>query len=371
MNQDFTILIADDIPSNRLVLRKLLEREGFSVVEAENGAQSLSQIYTGLIDIALLDVMMPEMDGFEVCRRIRARFSQSELPVLFITAKTEDADLEQGFNAGGNDYITKPISSTVLRARLSSQIRMLSASRALTRSYEQISKKRRMETVGVFAASIAHNFNNILGTVLGSSELIELCTEEEDVKSASRLIAAAARRGAALIDNLLTFCHPGKEDYCSNPGDILRSTVSLLPSFRNSEIKIQLDILNEPPPLALSPDALAQIFIELLKNSAEAIQEKGEIHIRADTLWDGELNSQAASFIVSDTGRGIPKHIQEHLFEPFFSTKNLDERMGIALDGSGLGLSTIYNLTEQAKGKISLLETNSGGTTFELILPTA
>ncbi len=112
------ILIAEDEFSLRLVLRTILEREGFVVFEAENGTEALKLAHDEIPDIALLDVMMPDMDGYEVCRQIRASFATRHIPVVMLTARTEQADKVRGLEGGANDYVTKPWDNRELVLRI-------------------------------------------------------------------------------------------------------------------------------------------------------------------------------------------------------------------------------------------------------------
>ena len=370
MQEALTILVADDIASNRLVLRHLLVRAGHRVVEAGDGPQALDIIHCQHIDIALLDIMMPVIDGYDLCRRIRERFSPTQLPILFITAKVADEDLAAGFAAGGNDYIHKPINPTILRARLSAQVSVLRMTRALEQTHAELAKKKRLETIGVFAAGVAHNFNNILGTVLGSAELIQLFTApESDAHEAADLILAAGKRGAALVENLLSFARPADQQTCSDPNAIIKSVFSLLPTVSGNRLSFEIQVPEDLPPLSIAPEDFAQLLLELLKNGVEAMKKEGVLVFSAEQNPDPSSERPMVVFTIKDTGPGMPHHIVEHLFEPFFSTKNLDTNVGIALDGSGLGLCAAYNLASAAGGSIELVETGPQGTTLIVRIP--
>ena len=150
-----TVLIADDSEGSRQIAARMLEVEGYKHVEATDGESALHAALSPGIDLVLLDVCMPGLDGFEVCRSIRLHRSPSELPIIFLTGRTEDDALAEGFAAGGNDYIVKPINRAILLSRLSAQLRALETSRALTRSFERLAQQRRMEMLGTFAAGCA------------------------------------------------------------------------------------------------------------------------------------------------------------------------------------------------------------------------
>lgn len=394
--QEFRILVADDVYANRLLLRRILEREGLSVIEAENGTETLELFKEPEFDIALLDVMMPDIDGFTICKTVRERFSTRDLPILFITAKTQDQDFQEGFDVGANDYITKPVNSTILLARLNAQIRFLSASRALKRTYEELVHTKRMETVGLFATGVAHNFNNILGTILGCAELIELHSKgNEKLLRTSSLILKAARKGADLTESLITFARPTENRVCLHPVDTIRSASKLIPSLSASMLKLEVEPPDGTiPAVAISPVDLAQVTIELLRNAVDALTQPGVISVKIRAARvpatefppfgaaavtppaasgadeDGaESEREVVEIAISDPGKGMTSEQLEEVFAPFYSTKNTDRLMGIALDGSGLGLSRVYNIVSASGGTVRFVDSSSAGTTVVVTIP--
>ena len=172
MKSTFRILITDDDRQNRTLLKRILEKEGFEqLLEAESGKQALELVKQNACDILLLDISMSELNGLETCTQIRKDFSPSELPILFITASSKEEDIIKGFAVGANDYIAKPVHKPILLARVKAQAKIVEATRNLLKAKEQIAEKAAMETIGRLSAGVAHNFNNILGTILGSAEI--------------------------------------------------------------------------------------------------------------------------------------------------------------------------------------------------------
>jgi len=365
------ILIVEDHEYNRLLLRRILELREFEIVEAVNGHQALQQMSTDPCDIILLDIMMPEIDGLTVCRELRVTHSASELPILMITAMTTDQDLIQGFAAGANDYITKPINPDILLARVNSQLQALNATRALIESQKQLASQKRMETVGLFAAGVAHNFNNLLGTVLGGVAILENTdlsgnSSQSASATAIKLISDAAKRGAELTKALLTFAKPSTRESCVNPEKIVAACIPLLESVAGHKIKFSLELPETLPELAISAVDLSHVLLELLQNSIESIEHSGLVHINA------LLNSAEDGFVefsVRDSGHGIGHNVIDQVFEPFRTTKNIDRNIKIALDGSGLGLSTAYNIVTQSGGTIEISETSTAGTVVKFSIP--
>ena len=157
--KDSKILIVDDIPANLNVLCQALETEGYKIVAATSGTVALQIAHRTQPDLILLDIMMPEMDGFETCRRLKADASTAEIPVIFITAKDEMSSVVKGFEVGGVDYITKPFRHEEVRARVQTHLtikglqnRLREANQEiqarneeLEKAYAQLEKRRKTE----------------------------------------------------------------------------------------------------------------------------------------------------------------------------------------------------------------------------------
>jgi DNA-binding response OmpR family regulator len=140
-NALFSILIVDDIPKNIQVLGSILRQEGYSVSFATSGQQALAAVLGDRFDLILLDVMMPEMDGFEVCRKLKAGAATHGIPVIFLTAKTDQEDIVKGFDAGGVDYVSKPFNPSELLARVRTHLRLKRADDNIRRWNRELLEK--------------------------------------------------------------------------------------------------------------------------------------------------------------------------------------------------------------------------------------
>lgn len=169
--EKLTILVVDDEPMNIMVLSDLLKKE-YRVIAAKSGEQALSRVKDNQPDLILLDVMMPGMDGYEVCRKLKASTETQQIPIIFVTAMSEEEDEEKGLTAGAVDYITKPISPAIVTARVRSQLSLKAAQDALTRQNEILEEKVRLRTedlaktqdITIFAlASLAETRDNETG----------------------------------------------------------------------------------------------------------------------------------------------------------------------------------------------------------------
>lgn len=374
MPRKLTVLIADDQLQSRVILRKLVLQEGHAVEEAENGADVLAYVQKSLPDIILLDVMMPVQDGLNTCRILRETYPPTILPIIIVTAKGEESDIISGLQAGANDYVTKPINYGILRARLQAQVRVLEAVRAIARAENLLGKKKRLENIGLLASGVAHHFNNLLGTVLTCTELIKYsCATDKFTQHAVQLMTEAVKRGNELTSGLLTFTRSEENVGQSDVLDIIRASVPLVESVSGHRILYNTHVQGLVPMVTISPSALSQVVLELLRNAVGAIENEGEITITVigpqQTEHDQSRPLEEVRLQIRDTGCGIAQEIIDHIFKPFFSTKNLDPELTISLDGGGLGLSTAHHLIEQAKGSMEVLQTSPQGTTIELRLP--
>ena len=369
MCQKRTILIADDDRTNRLLIRHILRKQPYSLVEASSGNEALELTSSKHVDVVILDVVMDDLDGFSVCKQLRKRYSKTEMPVLFVTAQDEDSQLAEGFSAGGNDYVTKPISDVELLARIQAQVHLIEQSQALSKSYELLASKKQVQTIGTFAVGIFHNYNNILGTILGNAELIEIYARgNRDIKESAKTIIEAVERGISLNKHLQFFLRTEKRHRCENISELIQSVLALIDSSLKPDCSIKLSEGKKIPSLPISPQEFSQIVIELLKNSLAVTPVDGEIEI-SSTLEVDEDGQSHAVIRVTDNGSGIAPEIESRVFEPFFSTSESCARFGIGLGGSGLGLSAARTIAESANGTLRIAQTGVEGTTMELKIP--
>ena len=172
------VLVIDDQPINVQLLKRKLEREGLQVIAAYNGSEGLALIKREKPDLVLLDVMMPDMDGIEVCQRMQADEETRHIPVIFITARTTKESKLEGLGVGAVDYITKPIDLDETLARVQTQLRFVTINREMIDLQRRLEESRRAATIGAVTEGIAHNLNNLLGVAIGYIDLIKVHHEK-------------------------------------------------------------------------------------------------------------------------------------------------------------------------------------------------
>ncbi len=384
-----TILIIEDNPNNLGVIVDYLEEMGLKVVVARNGEMGLKRVKIANPDIILLDVMMPGIDGFETCRRLKSDETVKEIPVIFMTALDDPEDKLKGFEVGGVDYITKPIQQEEVLARLTTHLRIRDLTLNLSYKVEELTKIReelvqseKIASLGRLVAGFAHELNTPLGVAVGSASTLQrevkkinVLMEQEEIDVDELLSAlntidkgfdltlSNLERAANLVTSFKRTAVDQTSDEIRkfNVYEVVSDTINILHShFKKTDINIKI---NCPNNLTISslPGALEQILTNLLMNSL--------VHGFNDGKSTGLINikvqhdQQLLYLEYSDTGKGIAQENLAKIFEPFFTTNR-------AYGGSGLGMYICYNLvTTQLHGKISC-ESNFGkGTAFKINFP--
>lgn len=441
------ILAVDDTVANLVALGRALSAE-FDLQIATSGPQALELVQHTLPDLILLDVMMPEMDGYEVCRRIKADINLSKVPVIFVTALADSESEAAGLKLGAADYITKPINVAIARQRIRNllerealrkqveagrdelEIKVAARTRDLLLAQEamaqEIEERKRMQSaleaereeqqrliakledahcqllqseklasIGQLAAGVAHEINNPIGFVNTNlntlrgyiAELMQTLDAFEAMSGAVDADPALRERMNQLLrqsdlpflrqdiselldetidgtcrvrtiaQDLRDFSRSGNEAWVL--ADLHAGLDSTLNVVRN-EIKYKAEVRQEYGDLPLVeclPSQLNQVFLNLLVNAAQAIQDKGLIILRSSALPGGWV-----SISIQDTGAGMTSEVMQKIFEPFFTTKPVGK-------GTGLGLSLSHSIVKKHGGRITVDSTPGVGTTFTVLLP--
>ncbi len=365
-NPPSTILIVDDNPHNLQVLANILRETGFRVATAKDGAKALAFVEKRRPDLILLDVMMPEMDGFEVCRRLKAGSATRDIPVLFISALTETADKVNGFEAGGLDYITKPFQKEEVLARLHAHLSLKHAREALEEANRDLSRAN--ATKNKLFSIIGHDLRGPIGSLI---HLLEVMAETPDTLTPEEQSAvlknlhASAKGAYHLLENLLSWARSQRGDIQRNPSDLQLAELvntnfrQLGGIARDKSITLRSAV---PDDITAHEDADMVLLVirNLVSNAIKFTPEGGEVVVSAET-GDGEVTVS-----VADTGIGIPEENRGLLFRP---DTHLTTRGTQNEKGSGLGLMLCRDLVEQNGGAIRVDERPGGGSVFRFTLP--
>ncbi|MBF0468516.1 MAG: response regulator [Desulfamplus sp.] len=315
-----------------------------------------------LPDIILLDIIMPGMDGYEVCRQIKNNNETSDIPVIFITAKDDIEDEEMGFQMGAVDYITKPVSPSIVRARIKTHL-LLKKQRDLLHNSISVLQHRteillNKAELGMLAAGLAHDINNILFVAMMIENLPDFISDDlqekhiikEYVKSTMESLTMGREICRGFTDYLKDF----GEDEMVQPFPTLLKPLDMFE--KTFKVKLCKDISSNIPYVKCKSAQIKRVIINLFINACQAVegQQNKRITIRA---WS---EKRRIFFSVQDNGPGIPEHVMPNIFKEHYTTRK---------DGNGLGLSMVQKILHSHNGTISCSTTAGEGTTFTLSLP--
>jgi two-component system sensor histidine kinase/response regulator len=361
-----SILVVDDQPINVQLLKRKLEREGIRVTAAYNGLEALDLTRKVMPDLILLDVMMPDMDGIEVCQRLQADETTRGIPVIFVTARTTKESKLEGLGVGAVDYITKPIDLDETLARVQTQLRFVAVNRQLVDLTRRLEEARRAATIGAVTQGIAHNLNNLLGVVIGYLDLVKAYYDKpEQVKKNAQHVEDAVQRIVAIIKQLSTLVVKSRPPLMKAP---LQTLLENCVSRFHTDYKLRAPVTIENPLADLMIETNFEIFEEVLKkvliNAWESYENKPtdprpiSVHTRiVEKIEEGKF----VEIRIVDHGHGLDEDVRDKMFEPFVSTKNTV--------GVGMGLTVARHALRNLGGEVTLTDTESGGATAILLHP--
>ncbi|MDB6095637.1 MAG: response regulator receiver sensor signal transduction histidine kinase [Verrucomicrobia bacterium] len=361
-----TILIVDDQPINVQLLKRKLEREHMRVIAAYNGIEALETVRKEKPDLILLDVMMPDMDGIEVCQRLQSSDDTRSIPVIFVTARTSKEGKIEGLNVGAVDYITKPIDLDETLARVQTQLRFVAINREMIDLQRRLVDARRASTIGAVTQGIAHNLNNLLGVVMGHLDLIKAYYDNpEQVKKNVQHVEDAVGRIVSIIKQLSLLLVK------TNPPLAKGSLPNLLAgSIKRFHVENALSapVTIDNPLGDFAFDTNYEIFEEVVsKVLINAYESYGTdfggprpISIHTEIV-EKPGNRRFLQLRIEDQGHGIDSEIRDRVFEPFISSKNTV--------GVGMGLTIARHSLRNLDGEVTLTDRDGGGTIATLLHP--
>ncbi|MFP4460250.1 MAG: sensor histidine kinase [Candidatus Zixiibacteriota bacterium] len=386
------ILIIDDDDVSRMILRELLANH-YAISEASNGSTGIEIAKENDIDLILLDINMPDINGFEVCTLLKNSDETENIPIIFLTAKSGTVDKTKAFMLGATDYITKPFESEEMLARIETHLKLIDEMQNLT-SYnnrlnillkEQTRELIRTERHALFSVmikGIVHNLRNPLGAMMGANDLVvhnvkeaiesgkkgEVMKALEKIDKFSSMIKTSITNLNDMVNSMLAKSRQDNIDHIENfnLADIIQKEIEFMSSDRRFEAYLgdRYKILHSHLPVEAVPSEIAQIFHNLVSNAIDALYNQSDSQIEIEL---GKENNMAY-FKVSDNGPGIKDEVKERIFEPFFTTKESNPNRNRP-PGTGLGLYTSKEIISKFRGRIEL-ETEIGkGTTFTIFLP--
>lgn len=361
---EYSLLIVDDEPDNLRILSSLL-RDEHQVIVAKSGHQALTLAQDMQPDLILLDVVMPNITGFEVIKTLKNQPSTQDIPVIFITGLQSSKDETLGFELGAVDYIHKPFNPAIVKARVASQLKIIQQRQELQQLSEKLQKAS--EAKGMFLANMSHEIRTPLTTIIGYTEsLIADEMPELERPNALAIVNNSSKHLLSLVNDILDFSkiEAGELSIELLPTDLnmLLEQVHIMCSELAKKKGLELEwklVGMIPSHIETDPTRVKQILINLLSNAIK-FTDLGVISVEI-TLSDNKLY-----MAVSDEGIGIAKDKIDNLFTSFNQVDNSTSRQ---YGGTGLGLSISQNLAHKLGGLISVESKLGEGSTFTLSIP--
>jgi signal transduction histidine kinase len=416
---DHTILVVDDSLTNLRIVRRYLEQYGFRVLVAHDGSSALERAQMTPLDLILLDVMMPGLNGFETCRRLKADERTRDIPVIFMTALSSTEDKVEGFQAGAVDYVIKPVEQAELLARVTTHLRLrdlakglqernaqllqvkaeleqanteitrfnqqleqkvLQRTEELRRAYQSLEKLDRAKTN--FIDITAHELRTPLGLVKGYAELLN-----DDIQGERRqAFIANMLSGLDRLQDVITLMLDVAEveSYSLEPhkgpvrlADIVEKVcASFKVALQKRRLGLKVEKLASLPEIQADADALFKVFYHLVVNAIKYTPDGGAITISGQAL--SGVDGERVQVTVSDTGIGIDPSDHDVIFEKFYQAGKLSlhssGRTKFKGGGPGLGLAIARGVVNAHGGQLWVEspgydEQSCPGSQFHVLLP--
>lgn len=364
---EYKILIVDDVMSNVLLLKVLLTNEKFTIATASNGRQALEQVDKENPDLILLDVMMPDLSGFEVAQQLKANPATAEIPIIFLTALNSTADIVKGFQVGANDFISNPFNKEELIIRVTHQISLVAAKRLILSKTEEL--RRTIAGRDKLYSVIAHDLRSPMGSIKMVLNMLILNLPAEKIGDEMYELLTMANQTTedvfSLLDNLLkwTKSQIGKMNVVPQDVNLVEVVDGVIEIFNMVAGLKKITVRAEKPEKMFVTgdiDMMKTVIRNLLSNALKFSREGSEVVLKMEEA-DGK-----AIVSVQDHGCGISEEGQKKLLhtDTHFSTFGTNNE-----EGSGLGLLLCQDFVLKNGGELWFISKEGEGSTFSFSIP--
>lgn len=393
------VLLVDDVPQNIQVLGNILKNQGYSFALTTNGKETFELLQKKTPDIILLDIMLPDEDGFSICEKIKANPELKHIPIIFLSAKHDIKDKIRGFELGAVDYITKPFEDIEVIGRVTNHLqakldrdKIEQYNHELENMVEQRTKeliiKERESILAQFMQGVIHNVRGPITSVANGMEVIDMMKDDVEQQISEcdlqghingelqeiwELNKLNKEKLEALLKDLKSMLKKSRTDHneeieITDLNKIIEQEIDFLNvdlEFKNQVTK-EIKLSTEPLPIKVITAEISQLFQNLVKNAMDALYQHENKEIDIETGISGQM----AYFSISDNGPGIPQELLDRIFDPFFTTKPKESTEDSkAPTGTGIGLRFCKSTAESYGGTISVDKSKKGGACFMVTLP--
>lgn len=369
------ILVVDDNPDNLRLLSQILAERGHKVRAVLSGARALAAVQSTLPDLILLDVLMPEMNGYQLCQQLKADEQTRDIPVIFISALDAIEDKIRAFSVGGVDYVNKPFQADEVLARVETHLALRELQKQLQRANLELARQvqelhelnlklqSQNAELDAFAHTVAHDLKNPVHLVMGYADLLRPYAPAMDDtgRQAVRGVVQASYKMDSIIEALMLLAGVRKREHVPlEPLDMARIV-------RDAQVRVT-DLIEEYHAEVITPKRwpliasfgpwVEEVWANYLSNAIKYGGRPPKVTLGATVQSDGQVR-----FWVRDNGAGLTPQEQAQLFTPF---ERLDQAR---VSGHGLGLSIVRRIVEKLGGQVGVESKTGKGSLFFFTLP--
>ncbi|ERT09288.1 response regulator [Lyngbya aestuarii BL J] len=383
--QPADILIVDDTPENLRLLSSMLEETGYKVRKATNGKQALKAIEAQSPDLILLDILMPEMNGYQIAKHLKSIDSTREIPIIFLSALNDTMDKVFAFDVGGVDYITKPFQMQEVLVRVRTQITLREQQKQLLdqnkKLQQEIKERKKVESaLRVYIHAVSHDLRN---PVTGMLILLNNLLAKKSSDSPSTLtintniieqMAKSCDRQLNLLNSLVETSDTSLQGISVNcqPLDLVDFTQQIIaewqPVFEKNRVILDTELPSSLPPVQADYHQIWRVFDNLISNAIKYNPPGLTLTLSAEIISEKKSKSknytQWIKYTISDDGIGVKPEEAEELFELYKRGKNVGK-----IKGLGLGLYLCRQIINAHGGKIGVIANKNSGASFWFTLP--